>query len=73
MYRKSIILKVGGYNQSLRGHSEDMYLWLSLLRHGYSLHNCPNVILTYRDCPGSLSHNFKYNIKKDIHRWIQEL
>ena len=73
MYRKSIILKVGGYNQSLQGHSEDMYLWLSLLRQGYSLHNCPNIVLTYRDCPGSLSHNFKYNIKEDINQWIQEL
>ena len=25
--------------------------------------------MTYRDCPNSLSHTFKYDIHKDINKW----
>jgi len=73
MYRKKIILDIGPYDIHLKGHSEDTYLWLQLIKKGYQLHNLSDVILIYRDCPGSLSHNFKYDVKKDILNWIYSL
>ena len=73
MYKKDIILKIGPYNEKLKGHSEDTYLWIQLIKNNYNLHNLKEVILTYRDCPNSLSHNFKYDIKKDIIKWIRSL
>lgn len=73
MYKKDIILKVGPYNENLKGHAEDTYLWIQLLKNGYELYNLSDIILTYRDCPNSLSHNFKFDIKKDIIKWIKSL
>ena len=73
MYKKDIILNVGPYNENLKGHAEDTYLWIELLKNGYEIHNLSDIILTYRDCPNSLSHNFKFNIKKDILKWINSL
>ena len=34
MYKKSIILDVGGYNNSLYKHAEDMDLWFKLIKKG---------------------------------------
>ena len=31
MYKKDIILKIGPYNEKLKGHSEDTYLWIQLI------------------------------------------
>ena len=73
MYKKNIILKCGGYNSDLIGHSEDTFLWLQIIKNGYNLHNLHDVILIYRDCPNSLSHNFKENVYKDIQKWIKNL
>lgn len=73
MYKKDIIMNIGPYNEALKGHSEDTYLWIELIKNGYEIHNLDDVILTYRDCPSSLSHNFKYNVGKDIQRWINLL
>ena len=46
---------------------------MEFLKNGYELHNLSDIILTYRDCPNSLSHNFKFDIKKDIIKWIKSL
>ena len=73
MYKKDIIIKCGSYNKDLKGHAEDTYLWIQILKNGYELHNLKDIVLTYRDCPSSLSHNFKYDIKKDILNWIKTL
>lgn len=73
MYKKSIILEAGGYNVDLIGHSEDTYLWIELLKKGYAINNLTAVVLTYRDCPNSLSHNFKFDIRKDIKQWVQNM
>ena len=73
MYKKDIINKCGNYNTDLIGHSEDTYLWINVLKNGYLLHNLSDVILTYRDCPNSLSHNFKFNVLNDIKKWVQTL
>lgn len=73
MYKKDIIVKCGSYNQKLIGHSEDTYLWINIIKNGYHLNNLKDVILTYRDCPNSLSHNFKHDIKKDIKKWVKNL
>ena len=73
MYKRDIILKNGGYNLKLLGHAEDVELWLRLIKNGYIIHNLSDIILTYRDCPNSLSHNFKYNVIRDIKKWISEL
>tara|TARA_B100001094_G_C18055033_1_gene732028 strand:- start:327 stop:1031 length:705 start_codon:yes stop_codon:yes gene_type:complete len=73
MYKKDIILKVGPYNEDLKGHAEDTYLWIQLLKNGYELHNLNDIILTYRDLPDSLSHNFKFDVTKDIIKWINTL
>ena len=66
IFKKNIIHRMGFYPTHLQGHSEDTFLWLKLLHHNYTLHNLDDIILTYRDCPHSLSHNFKYDVKKDI-------
>ena len=73
MYKKSVILGVGGYNNNLYKHAEDMDLWFKLIKKGYDLYNLEDIILTYRDCPNSLSHTFKYDIHKDINKWIDNL
>ena len=73
MYKKSIILEAGGYNVDLIGHSEDTYLWIELLKKGYAINNLTAIVLTYRDCPNSLSHNFKFDIRKDIKQWVQNM
>ena len=73
MFKKSIIMEVGGYKETLRGHAEDVHLWLKLIKKGYHIFNVQEVVLTYRDCLTSLSHNFKCDVNNDIRRWILEL
>jgi glycosyltransferase involved in cell wall biosynthesis len=73
MYKKSTVLEAGGYNVDLIGHSEDTYLWIQILKKGYGINNLTATLLTYRDCPNSLSHNFKCDIRKDIKKWVQNM
>tara|TARA_X000000368_G_C23030108_1_gene712123 strand:- start:1370 stop:2044 length:675 start_codon:yes stop_codon:yes gene_type:complete len=73
MYKKPIVLEAGSYNTDLIGHSEDTYLWIQILKKGYGINNLTATLLTYRDCPDSLSHNFKCDIRKDIKKWVQNM
>lgn len=73
MYKKSTVLEAGSYNVDLIGHSEDTYLWIQILKKGYGINNLTATLLTYRDCPNSLSHNFKCDIRKDIKKWVQNM
>lgn len=73
MYKKDVINKCGNYNTSLVGHAEDAYLWINVLKNGYTLHNLKDLVLTYRDCSSSLSNNFKTNVAEDIKKWVIDL
>ena len=47
MYRKSVILKLGGYRAFFK-NAEDYDLWLRLVRNGYGIGNVSEAVLRYR-------------------------
>ena len=47
MYRRSIILQVGGYSTAFPC-AEDYGLWVTLAQAGYAIDNLPEVLLKYR-------------------------
>jgi glycosyltransferase involved in cell wall biosynthesis len=46
MFRKSIITKVGSYENIL--YFEDYFLWLKLIKNGYQIRNINTILLNYR-------------------------
>ena len=73
MYKKSIIINCGGYSENLKGHAEDLYLWIQLIKKGYIFKNLPDCLIIYRILNSSLSHNFKKNIQRDFKEWKRGL
>jgi len=56
LVRRSVLLEVGGYDESLAGESyEDWDLWLRVLERGYRGAIIPEVLLYYRRRAGSRS------------------
>lgn len=58
VYKKSKILEIGGYDESLKGFPEDYELWCRSLRNGLVIRNMPIPLLLLRLSPTSLSRNF---------------
>lgn len=58
MYRKSVLRAVGLYDAHLRGYSEDLELWIRLLRHERKLCNLPTSYYLLRIRAGSASQGF---------------
>jgi glycosyltransferase involved in cell wall biosynthesis len=61
-YRKSKILEIGGYDESLRGLPEDYELWCRSLRNELIIHNLPVPLIFLRLSPKSLSQNFNSRV-----------
>lgn len=55
MIRRTALLAVGAYDESLRGRAEDYELWIRMLRRGRVLHNLPQPFHLLRTRPGSVS------------------
>lgn len=58
MYRKSSVVRAGGYDASLKGYSEDHDLWVRMLLCGMSLRNLRQIFHLHRVHPGSASSLF---------------
>src|SRR3990167_2130806 len=61
MYRKSVILQLGGYRDFFK-NAEDYDLWLRLLRHSYEISNLDTLIIRY---------NLSIGGATIANRWIQ--
>jgi glycosyltransferase involved in cell wall biosynthesis len=55
LVRRSAVLAVGGFDESLRDGCEDWDLWIGLLERGYRGTILPEVLYAYRRRPGSMS------------------
>jgi tetratricopeptide (TPR) repeat protein len=63
IYKKSKVLAVGGYDESLRGLPEDYDLWMRMLEAGMIIHNLQEPLLYLRLSSGSLSKSFNEDIE----------
>ena len=59
MFRKTAVMDIGGYDESLRGLAEDYELWIRMLKNQKVIHNLPGSLLALRINPDSLAQNFK--------------
>jgi len=62
VYRRSRILEIGGYDESLRGLPEDYELWCRSLRNNLIIHNIAVPLIFLRLSPKSLSQNFNSRV-----------
>lgn len=53
--RRSVLVEVGGFDETMRDGYEDWELWLRLMVLGYLFHHLPGVAFHYRVREGSLS------------------
>ena len=58
MYRKSSVLRAGGYDGSLKGLPEDYDLWIRMLLRDMRLRNLSKSYHLQRESPGSASNTF---------------
>jgi len=55
MFKKSSILKIGGYKESPDHIPEDFVLWAKALKNGCTIHNLPDIVINYRNREDNLS------------------
>ena len=73
MFRKSSVLRVGGYDESLRGLAEDYELWIRMIKNKMVMHNLPGSLLALRINPDSLVQNFKQENADFLNKTQQSL
>ena len=56
MFKKSVILDLGGYKDTPDHIPEDFCLWAKALKNGYKIRNLQEVLLWYREDGTGLSH-----------------
>jgi predicted glycosyltransferase involved in capsule biosynthesis len=67
MFRKELILKIGGYNSNFDG-TEDLELWCRSLANGLVLKNLPDIIVRHRrhDDNATSRNNMNEILKKNF-------
>lgn len=63
IYKKSKILSLGGYDESLKGLPEDYDLWIRMLNNDMVIHNLQESLLYLRLSNNSLSKSFKGDLE----------
>ena len=64
LFRKTDFLRVGAYNQNMRGGYEDWDLWLSFIEHNFDFYRIDEVLFYYRI--HEKSRNVEANKKENI-------
>jgi glycosyltransferase involved in cell wall biosynthesis len=59
IHKKSEILSLGGYNETLREYAEDYELWIRMLKNGMIIHNTLEPLHYYRIHDNNLSRKYK--------------
>jgi len=70
MYKKSVIQRCGGYNETIRG--EDFALFTKMLRMGEKGINIPEVLLYYRSNPQQISRRTSWREFKTVLGVVKE-
>lgn len=70
MYKKSVIQRYGGYNETVRG--EDFALFTKMLRMGEKGINIPEVLLYYRSNPQQISRRTSWKESKTVIGVVKE-
>jgi len=65
MFRKTSVIKAGGYNEDVLHYIEDYLLWTELLKQG-DFHIESTPLLYYRISESSISHSVNRSQKKDL-------
>jgi glycosyltransferase involved in cell wall biosynthesis/SAM-dependent methyltransferase len=56
MYRRHVVERLGGYDETMQA-TEDLDLWIRLLKAGEVIHNLPDVLVRYRSHGGQITRH----------------
>ena len=64
MYKKSKVLKVGGYSENMLDKAEDYDLWIKMLKKNMVLHNIDEKLMVFRYSDNSLSRKINNELNQ---------